>query len=58
MTLTLPASIPWRDLQAFLADHNLVLVPNGDGDYAAIPNAIQRAEQARAERGLMKGEAA
>ena len=53
MTLTLPNSIKWVDLQAFLADHNLVLVPNGGGNFAAIPNAIQRAAQLKAERDII-----
>ena len=53
MTITLPNNIPWIDVARFLAQHNLVLVPNGGGNFAAIPNAIQRAAQLKAEREII-----
>lgn len=50
MILRIPDTIPFIDLARFLADHDLVLAPDGAGNYSAIPSAISRAQQARAER--------
>jgi len=53
MLIRMPDSLPYISLARFLAEHQLVLVPDGAGNFSAIPNAIQRAEQAKAERRLM-----
>lgn len=50
MQIKLPNTIPFIALATFLAEHGLVLAPDGSGHYSAIPSAVHRAAAAKAER--------